>query len=1169
MPSLKEIFKKDYSRTIETVIKADDHEHILQEVEEYVITREVSKKLANFFESYTDNDGANGVWISGFFGCGKSHLLKILSYVLENKTFNGKHLGELFAAKVTDDIKLKSDILNSTKKIHSESILFNIDQQAQITAKTDANAILQVFYKVFYDHQGFYGFQPHVAEFEAYLAKEGKYEAFKSAFKTISGKVWLEARKDYVDPLISEAIAEACGKVYNQDAGKYEDYLDQWEDKQKFSIEDFALRVNNYINAKPGNFRLNFLVDEVGQYIAENTKLMLNLQTIAESLSTKCKGNSWVIVTSQEDLESLVGDDTGLQSDDFSKIQGRFRVRMPLTSANVDEVIEKRLLEKNTEGEDELKITYNREKENLKTLLSFSEAGIQFKGYQDEREFVNKYPFIPYQFDLFQQCIKALSKHNAFQGKHQSVGERSMLGVFQEVLKNSDFNDHDSLVTFDKMFEGIKASLRSEIQNSITLANKQLSDQPLAIKVLKVLFLLKYYTNFKTTSRNISVLLLDSVKTNPIKHHEDIEVALNILEQQTYIERKSELYEYLTDAEKDIEEEIKNTLIDNNQVSQLLNELIFDGIIKDSKIKYVPNKQEFDYTSKVDGEVFGREKELKVEIITTNSENYNFDAYFSAGTMGDNTLMIIKLPEDKRLIPEAKMYLKTNKYIKQNQSASNKDTVTQILYGKGRQNAERRRLIENNLNGLLGKANFYLNGIEYRGSSSTDGRNKFVDAFQVLITTAYNKLQLLGAKILDEHQLRLIMKKGEPELFGGNDSMISAPEKEILNLIERRKQQDDRTNLSDIKEHFAKKPYGWSLMATWCVIALLFKRGKIEARQSADILADKGFMEALDNNRAWLNTLLLPQEEFDRKQITLLKTVYQDAFNETNTHTEAKEVALAFKKKAEEEAHNIRAILAQAQQYPFVKSLNELADLLEKLSYMDYAGLIKSIHDYEDQLLDLKEKNLDPIKQFMAGEQKKIYDRVKLFQTSGQANFDHIDAAEIEVLTMVMDSPTPYRGNLMQQAKGAMDELSEKILAKIKDEREATVDEAKQKILHIQQQSDFSTLNPAEQDEILKPFNDIIIKSKDQVYIANLQVDRNKLSSLLTDQLNELGRLANKNKPNADTPKQQFINLKNVEKTVQIGKTQLGSAADVEDYIDALKAAMMEQIQQKRKITLN
>src|SRR5674476_625352 len=140
---LKEFFEKDISRTIETVIKADDQEHILDEVLEYVVTNVVAKKISDFFSAYNDYHGANGVWISGFFGSGKSHLLKILSYVLENKSCNGTHLGELFASKVTEDVKLKGDIQSCLRKIKSESILFNIDQQAQITAKSEENAILK------------------------------------------------------------------------------------------------------------------------------------------------------------------------------------------------------------------------------------------------------------------------------------------------------------------------------------------------------------------------------------------------------------------------------------------------------------------------------------------------------------------------------------------------------------------------------------------------------------------------------------------------------------------------------------------------------------------------------------------------------------------------------------------------------------------------------------------------------------------------------------------------------------------------------------------------------------------------------------------------------------------------------------------------------------------
>ena len=146
---IKELFEKDIERNIETVIKADDRENISDEVTEYVITNEIGNKIKNFFEAYNNYAGANGVWISGFFGSGKSHLLKILSYVLENKEHDNYFCGEIFAEKVEEDAILKGDILKSLKT-PSESILFNIDQQAQISSKTDDDAVLSVFYKVFF-----------------------------------------------------------------------------------------------------------------------------------------------------------------------------------------------------------------------------------------------------------------------------------------------------------------------------------------------------------------------------------------------------------------------------------------------------------------------------------------------------------------------------------------------------------------------------------------------------------------------------------------------------------------------------------------------------------------------------------------------------------------------------------------------------------------------------------------------------------------------------------------------------------------------------------------------------------------------------------------------------------------------------------------------------------
>ena len=1172
------LFLKDFGRKIETVIKADDKENIYQEVDEYVITREISNKLGNFFEFYNDKGATNGVWISGFFGSGKSHLLKILSYVLENKSYNGYHLGELFASKVTDDIKLKGDIQSCLRKIKSESILFNIDQQAQITAKSEENAILKVFYKVFYDHQGFYGFQPHIAEFEEGLSKEGKYDDFKKEFEIIYQKPWVKVRMDYIKPLVNDAVAKACAKVYDDNVDNYKNYLLKWQSKHKQSIEDFALKVSEYIRSKAGNFRLNFFVDEVGQFIAEKTKLMLNLQTIAETLFTKCNGNSWVVVTSQEDLESLVGDDKGIQSDDFSKIQGRFKARMPLTSSNVDEVIEKRLLEKSDVGQTTLSTLFNKEGENIKTLISFTLSGLQFKGYQSAKDFVNKYPFLPYQFDLFQQCIKSLSRHNVFQGKHQSVGERSMLGVFQDVLKATNFDDPNTIVSYDKMFDGVLGTLRSESQNSILLAKNQLSENLIAIRVLKVLFLIKYYDSFKGSARNISVLLVDNLKVNLTTHNKEVEEALNLLEQQSYIQLKGDVYEYLTDDEKDIEEEIKNTTIDNGSVSQFINEIVFDGIIKDNKIRYNLNKQEFDFSRKVDGVLYGREKELKIDIVTPNNDLYDHIAHFNGSTLADTTLMMVKLPADKRLIYEVRMYLKTIKYIKQSQSSSNKDAVTRILYEKGQQNLLRKKLIETSLNELLAKSTIYLNGIENKSSTSSDGKTRILETAQDLIQLAYHKLQLLGSANLDEMQLRMIMSKSQPKLFNEDENVLSAPEQEMLYLIERRKTQHDRTSLSDLRDHFSKKPYGWSQIAIWCVVGLLFKRGKIEARDGLNLLDDKGLFDSLDNNRTWLSTIISPQVEFERKDINLLKQVYLEAFNETNPHTEAKEVAALFRIKALDEERNIRNLLREVNQYPFLKSLQPLADLLNKLGTMDYAALINSIETYKNTLKTDKDDIYDPIMQFWNGEQKKIFDKILIFQNGNQANFDHVVSAEKQLLADVLKSSEPYKGNLMKAAKDTMDKLSERILTKIKEERQLVIDAANFKLQQLQNSYDFIEATPDKQEMAQRPFQQIISKAKNQNFIANLKVDRDRLHELFTEQLNMLSQAKPVkasgpggtvvNEP-PSPPIVKFMDIKNVEKHVKIGKQQLENLEDVELYISALRKEMEDRINANIKITLN
>lgn len=1187
MTELKSFFVKSYNRPIETVIKADDNTHILTEVSEYVVTHDIANKISNFFEAYKDEGNTNGVWISGFFGSGKSHLLKILSYVLENKKYDNDSLGKMFAEKIEDDPKLKADILQSIEKHKAESILFNIDQQAQITNKTDANALLQVFYKVFYDHQGFYGFQPHIAEFESYLSKDDKLEIFKTEFEKEFGKSWIDARKDYVDPLLNDAVAESLGRIYNTDPEKYEDYLDSWEDKHKASIENFAEKVAEYIASKGKNFRLNFFVDEVGQYIAENTKLMLNLQTIAESLDTKTKGNSWVFVTSQEDLESLVGDDRQIQKDDFSKIQGRFSNRIPLTSSNVDEVIEKRLLEKNENGESTFGKMYENEHANLKTLLSFSETGIQFKLYQDQKDFVRKYPFVPYQFDLFQQCIKALSRHNVFQGKHASVGERSMLGVFQEVLKGLDHFTDGDLVSFDMMFRGIVGTLRTEVQNAIILASNQLGQRnPLAVQILKTLFLIKYFDGFKATTRNIQILLTNSVYIQVNEFQKKIEEALNLLEEETYIQRRGDIYDYLTNEEKDIEEEIKDLRIEEDEISKYLSQVVFDGIIGDAKIRYQENKQDFEYGRFVDGLSTGRPQELQISVATSDYREYANDSHFSAKTIADQTLMMIRLPEDKRFMAEVRMYLKTFNYLRKNSTSANSDSFSRILREKGGNNSLRNTVIQTTAKELISRAQIFINGSENTRSSSSDAKTRIIESFQDLIKVAYPKLDLLGKATLDEAQLNMILSRNTTSnLFGGDETTLSAPEQEMLNYINRRKTMNERTTLTDLRNHFNAKPFGWKMIASFCIVAELFKRGKVEAKQATNTLDDKQFALSLNNNQLWNNTLIIPQQDIDGTLLRRIKDLHKDLFHDTNTATEAKEIAKNFKEKARELDAELIALVNQKDAYPFLATVQDFKNKVRALIDLDYSQLITTVAEYDSDLLDFKEDVLDKIRGFMNGEQINIYKNIGLFLNNNTGNLRFIDSdQEIDLLKAVKNHPSPYIGNQIRTAKDAMDVLGRRIVEAQDEERSKTILKLDEKIKALKQESDFGKLSDAQQEQVLRPFSQFLTDAKKEPLISNIRDFGNNLSDLYTRQLNLCVNLANPPKRKTEAtenspaenqnnkvaePVATYITLSNTLKKVNTDVSRLETEEDVEQYIQALKAALLDQLKQNRKINLN
>ena len=532
---IKSMFEKQIDRDIKGVIKVgqSDEENIYQELDEYVVTKELRKHFRDFFENYEKGiDGYTdkmGVWISGFFGSGKSHFLKILSYILKNKEVEGKRAIEYFTGCKSDaSIRPKIDdpilIAKMTKagNITSDVMLFNIDSKGSAKVGSGKEAIVEVFMKVFNEMQGYCGSIPYLAEFERQLDNEGKFEEFKQRFEAIAGAPWEKKRQAFA--VIQDKIVKTIVDMDFMSEEAARNWCKSAKNSYDLSIEKFVSLVQEYCAKKGPNHHVIFLVDEIGQYIADDTQLMLNLQTIVEDLGTACRGKAWVIVTSQEDIDSI----TKTKGNDFSKIQGRFDTRLSLSASNVDEVIRERVLKKNEAATQTLRLLYEQKESIIKNLITFTADTADKKLYADKSDFAACYPFIPYQFNLLGQVLTAVRTHGA-SGKHLSDQSRSMLALFQESAIRLMDKEDGVLVPFSYFYDPLHKFIDHQHSQVISDAENNSRLDEFDVELLKVLFMIKYVKEIKANPDNLTTLMISNIDDERIEIRKKVEESLKKL----------------------------------------------------------------------------------------------------------------------------------------------------------------------------------------------------------------------------------------------------------------------------------------------------------------------------------------------------------------------------------------------------------------------------------------------------------------------------------------------------------------------------------------------------------------------------------------------------------------------------------------------------------------
>ena len=1111
---IKDMFEKQIDRDIKGVIKVgqSDEENVYQELDEYVVTKELLKHFRDFFENYEKGINGNtdkmGVWISGFFGSGKSHFLKILSYLLKNSVIEGKRAIEYFTdGKKIEDPMLIAKMTNSGT-ISSDVMLFNIDSKGSAKVGSGKEAIVEVFMKVFNEMQGYCGSIPYLAEFERQLDNEGRFEEFKEKFEEIAGATWEKKRQAFA--VIQDKIVKTLVSMDFMSEEAARNWCKNAKGSYDLSIEKFVSLVKDYCEKKGPNHHVIFLVDEIGQYIADDTQLMLNLQTIVEDLGTACRGKAWVIVTSQEDIDSI----TKTKGNDFSKIQGRFDTRLSLSASNVDEVIRKRILEKNEIAESALKLLYEQKESIIKNLITFTADTADKKLYTDKTDFADCYPFIPYQFNLLGQVLTAVRTHGA-SGKHLSDQSRSMLALFQESAVRLKDSQEGVLVPFSYFYDPLHKFIDHQHSQVINEAENNSRLDEFDVELLKVLFMIKYVKEIKANIDNLTTLMLSNIDDDRIEIRGKIEESLKKLIRETLVQKNGEIYIFLTNEEQEINNAINSENVEMGEIIGEASTVIFEEIYKEKKYRY-SNRYMFPFNQKVDDRYYkgNQSNDIGVSIITPYGDDYP-DSALRLRSAQEHTV-IVKLPNDGTFLDEITESIKIYKYLNKNASDA-RGSFDSIRRAKEDERIEKKDRIRIFIEDALKHAEIYVNG-DKANIAAKEPANRINEALGKLVAMQYSKLTYMEtAPELSDIATVFNGSDGQLSFLGTSDS---TPNKlaleEVIQVITLNNTRHVKTSLKALQDKFGAAPYGFDPKDVQWLVAMLFKTGRVSLTynsQSLSLLSNtKDELVRYLTKREFVEKLLIDiRERATDGQIRSVKEVLKDYFGFALSSDDDDTIMRTFKNKAKDKLESFNDIMIEYRVNPKLpcKSLMDQAkkNLEEILAIKEPVEFFKTVDKKRDDLLDDAEDTA-PVFDFFHGEQKKIFERalqqIRMFENSKTYVRDQEIIDNVAQMESIVTNRKPFGQiqKLPELSTQFVDQYGS-LLNQEADEMRPIVDDDLKKVLNTLDEKEFAAVF---RNKFIKAYEDLKEKldgSSEIAAVKNIRLESDTLKLRCLDEITD------------------------------------------------------------------
>jgi hypothetical protein len=982
---VKELFASDINRRIEEVIKVDqtDKQIIRDEIGEYVATTSIKKHFIEILERYWEtpnkpHEGV-GVWISGFFGSGKSSFAKLLGLAVENQDVLGSGAAELLGNRI-GDTRLHVLLKNIAEKISTDSVIFDVSTDRGI--RTGNQTLTEIMYRLFLKHFG-YASDLDLAELEITLEADGRLEKFKQAYAKQSGKDW-----DKEKGKIALAIGEASAVMHILEPKTYPS-ADSWvrSAKNRADITPglLAERCKDLVQRRHPGKSLVFVIDEVGQFVARDVQKMLDLQAIVQSLGRVGRGKMWIVVTSQEKLTELVGglDDRRVE---LARLMDRFPLQVHLEPSDISEVTSKRVLSKNAKAEKSLRELFDKDRARLSDNTRLT-ADIKLPDLSTD-SFVQLYPLLPYQIDLIIQVVSGLRTQGGATS-HVGGANRTIIKLAQQLLIHPDVNLGNqavgALARIDQIYDLVSGNIASEIRGKIDDIRSKVP-HPLAQPVAKAICLLQFVRSIHRTPENIAACLHPAIDAD--SRLPQVKEALEALAKAHMVRLGDDGYRIPTPAEDDWERQRAGLSPKPGDVNRIHAELVRE--------LWQPQPSHNFLDTKVfkAGLFFNGKLEIESDV--------PFHATFAeAGKEYDEIEQEFRKrsqTETKSIFWAAALDEKIDQYtvevFRSREILTRKERGAQTKAESALVAEEKTRLRRNQdeLRRLL-KQSLLSGSIYFRGNdrspdeSATEVGKTAEDVLAQALPEVFDRFQEAAAKVRKEDLVSLLttenlhglsqlytdlglVKDQQGKVVFNTDC---GPLAEILARIANRTSYGETATGRYLTDEFSKEPFGWDFDVVRIFVTCLLRAGKIEATSQGQTLESALSLEAKNtflNNNLFRQASFHPKVGPDFTDLVEAADAFKDVFGKEVPQIEQTTIANSIRGeigKHEEELQTVYNGLV-TNQLPGADMLKESLDGMRAIrsgneeqsihifrsSYKKHKDAIKRASEISNQLDDTK-----------------------------------------------------------------------------------------------------------------------------------------------------------------------------------------------------------------------